>query len=477
MATPTEQLLEEQQKFVPPGSVSQNPAPQQRSGAPQRPNPQRRPGQPPQQQPPRPKGQPPKNNFRDRVRNAPTSPEICDEIISTLHKSLYGLERVRSTSVQIQLLDEDRKAKLQTLLQHFMRHMLEIGASDIDCGGPASRGSIWMRVDGDKRPRPELGNYTQDETNILLLSLLSDQQMEVLLEKYSVDLSYQLQAGDDGGLWHRFRMTVYFDNDALALNVRAIANELRPLSSMGFHPTIQKGLMFDHVRDGLTLITGVTGSGKSTTLDAIIDANNERVSGHIVIIGHPIEYIHPSKSCIVRHREIGKDVISFHDGVVQSLRQDPDIIVIGEMRDPRTISAAIEVTDSGHKVFSTLHTSSAVESVARILGEYPPEEQERIRNRLADVLRCIVSQKLLPKLGGGRVLAKEVLWVTPSVRAAIKGNNLDEIYQMMWEGRAQGQHTLEQDLFRLLKQNQIDKRVAMDFANNKKRLKQLMGVM
>jgi twitching motility protein PilT len=146
------------------------------------------------------------------------------------------------------------------------------------------------------------------------------------------------------------------------------------------------------------------------------------------------------------------------------------------MRDPSTISAALEVTDSGHKVFSTLHTSSAVESVARIVAEYSSGEQERVRNRLADVLRCIVSQKLLPKIGGGRVLAKEVLWVTPSVRAAIKGNNLDEIYQMMWEGRAQGQHTLEQDLFRLMKQKFIEKAVAIDFSNNKKRLNQLMGM-
>ena len=235
--------------------------------------------------------------------------------------------------------------------------------------------------------------------------------------------------------------------------------------------------MFDHVRDGLTLVTGVTGSGKSTTLDSIIDENNGRVDGHIVIIAKPIEFIHLSKRSIVRHREVGKDVASFHQGVVQALRQDPDIIVIGEMRDPQTISAALEVTDSGHKVFSTLHTSSAVESVARIVAEYDKAEQERVRNRLADVLRCIISQKLLPKIGGGRVLAKEVLWVTPSVRAAIKGNNLDEIYQMMWEGRAQGQHTLEQDLFRLMKQRQIDRNVGMDYANNKKRLAQLLGMM
>ena len=422
---------------------------------------------------PQPPGKP---SLRERARNAPVAPKVCEDIVSDIPPTLYGLERVRYTAQQVMILDEKQRMQLHALAQHFLKYMLHIGASDIAAGGLSCKSQIWMRVDGVNKARPEMGTFTTDETNIVFLSLLSESQIHVLLDRYSVDFSYQIQAGNDGGEWHRFRMTAYMDNDSLAWNTRAIANVLRPLKSIGFHPMIQKGLMFDHVRDGLTLITGVTGSGKSTTLDAIVDANNERVDGHIVIIGHPIEFIHTSKRSVVRHREIGKDVGSFHDGVVQALRQDPDIIIIGEMRDPKTISAALEVTDSGHKVFSTLHTSSAVESVARIVAEYTPEEQERIRNRLAEVLRCIVSQKLLPKVGGGRVLAKEVLWVTPSVRAAIKGNNLDEIYQMMWEGRAQGQHTLEQDLFRLLQQRQITREVGIDFANNKKRLQQLMGM-
>jgi len=159
---------------------------------------------------------------------------------------------------------------------------------------------------------------------------------------------------------------------------------------------------------------------------------------------------------------------------VQALRQDPDIIVIGEMRDPETISAALEITDSGHKVFSTLHTSSAVETIDRIVAEYPPDEQDRVRNRLADVLRCVISQKLVPKIGGGRILAKEVLWMTPSARAAIKNKNTSEIYQMMWEGGALGMTTLEQDLYRLVRQQLITPEVAFDFANNKRRLQQLL---
>jgi twitching motility protein PilT len=232
--------------------------------------------------------------------------------------------------------------------------------------------------------------------------------------------------------------------------------------------------MFRHERDGLTLVTGVTGSGKSTTLDAIIDANNKDFAGHIVIVSKPIEYMHQSKRCIVRHREVGKDTLTFKDGIVQSLRQDPDMVVIGELRDPTTISAALEITDSGHKVFSTLHTSSAVESIDRVIAEYPPTEHERVRNRLADVLRFVISQKLCPRIGGGRIMTKEVLWMNSSARAAIKNNNTSEIYQMMWEGGSDGQTTLEQDLARLVKEAKVTVETAIDYANNKRRLQQLL---
>ena len=354
---------------------------------------------------------PPKPNnalasYQQEVLKVPPLPPCCDAICSGIPAVFHGMERIVHISNKVAELDQTEIARLQAVVEYFMRYMLKKGASDLDMGGPACNGSIWLRIDGRKRKHPELGHYTQDQTNVLLLSLLTDTQRIDLFGAYSLDHSRQLQAGADGGTWYRFRTSMYFDNEHLGFNIRAISNNLRPLDSLGFHPTIKEGLMFDHVRDGLTLITGVTGSGKSTTLDSIVDENNQRVDGHIVVIAKPLEYIHLSKRSIVRHREVGKDVATFHQGVVQALRQDPDIIVIGEMRDPQTISAAIEVTDSGHKVFSTLHTSSAVESIARIVGEYDKAEQERIRNRLADVLRCIVSQKLLPKIGGGSCACK-----------------------------------------------------------------------
>jgi len=399
-------------------------------------------------------------------------PPFVTAIVDHTPLSLTGMDRVRFQADRLSKIDARDRSHLRKTVDGFVSRMVNFNASDMDFGGPSTGGFVWFRIDGDKRPDLNIPRYSMDETNLMILSMLSRSSMKSLLEWKAADFSQECPSSD-GSRNKRFRATAYFDLGSLALNMRAISEELRSLKSLGFHPSIEKGLMFRYVRDGLTLITGVTGSGKSTSLDAIVDANNEDVHGHIVVIGKPIEYVHESRKCIVRHREVGQDVDNFKDGIVQALRQDPDMVVIGEMRDPATISAALEITDSGHKVFSTLHTSSAVESIDRIIAEYPSDEQIRVRNRLADVLRCIVSQKLLPKVGGGRILAKEVLWMTPSARAAIKNNNTNEIYQMMWEGWNIGQITLEQDLYKLMRQGLITPETAMNHANNKRRYQQL----
>ena len=257
--------------------------------------------------------------------------------------------------------------------------------------------------------------------------------------------------------------------------MRAINTAIRPLSSLEFHPQALKYLSHNYIKFGLTLVTGITGSGKSTTLDAIVDYHNKFDPSHIIIVAAPIEYVHTSNVSLIKHREVGRDVLSFKEGVIQALRQDPDIIIIGEMRDPDTIMAALEVTDTGHKVFSTLHTSSATESLERIIAEVHPNEQERVRNRLADVLVSVISQKLVPSLDGKRVLAKEVLIVTPSVRAAIKNNNIGEIYMMINQGGQMGMITIEQDLKRLYEQKRISLENAITYANNKTRINQLLS--
>ncbi|GAB4336224.1 MAG: ATPase, T2SS/T4P/T4SS family [Calditrichia bacterium] len=367
-------------------------------------------------------------------------------------------------------LEPRARAVLREYLNYLLKEMREKEASDIDFGGIGANGNIWLRVHGNKQPFPELGCLTPQESDLLILANLTREQQNLLLEERSLDFSYVLA----NNTRMRYRASVYFDLDHLSLNMRAINTYVRSYNSYNFSEPVTRMLSLAHTKDGLILVTGITGSGKSTTLDAIIQMNNESVDAHVVIIASPVEFVHTSQKCIIRHREVGRDTRSFKSGTIEALRQDPDIIVIGEMRDPETILAALEVADSGHKVFSTLHTSSAVESIDRILGEVPPIEQERVKNRLADVLRVVISQKLVPTIKGGRTLAKEVLVVTPSVKAAIKNNNTGEIYQMLNEGRKWGMNTLEQDLLRLVKEKQITRETALNYANNKNRMQQLL---
>lgn len=393
-----------------------------------------------------------------------------DRTLSSIPGELRGVDLVQyMVNLVYELPSEDRKM-LRNHIEEYLTRMQKIDASDIDLGGDGCFGKVWYRIHGTKKAWEKSLQYTLLETNLIILNLLSDEQMEHLVVNRNIDFSYSLSFDSD----RRFRATVYFDMDNLAMNMRQINNEIRPFKGLNLHPEVARHLSLKYLKYGLTLVTGITGSGKSTTLDTIIDANNRSVRGHIVIIASPIELVHKPQKCIIRHREVGKDVGSFRDGIVQAMRQDPDIVVIGELRDDVAIRNALEVTDSGHKVFSTLHTASAMESIDRIIGETPLSEQERVRIRLADVLTCVISQKLVNTLEGTRVLAKEVLVATPPVRAAIRNNNISEIYQMLHEGSQFGMHTLEQDLIRLVHQRLISPDEAINQANNKSRIKQLL---
>lgn len=358
------------------------------------------------------------------------------------------------------------------VMREMLLKMRAANASDLDMGAPGCNGAVWFRVYGVKKPVPELGTYTYMETAAIILSWLSGNQKKVFYENRSVDFSINIDEGDSA---HRFRTTVYLDNQYPCVNFRRINETIFPLDVLGIPKPILDRMDLRYEKVGLVLVTGITGSGKSTTLDSIIDMNNRNSQAHIVIIAHPIEYVHKSRMCIVRHREVAVDVNSFHEGAIQALRQDPDIIMVGEMRDPLTISIVLEITDSGHKTFTTLHTSSAIDSIHRIVAEFPPEEQERIRNRLADVLTVIISQKLVPTVDNKLILAKEILSVDSSVQAAIRNKNIGEIYQMMIEGRKVGMTTLEQDLHRLYRNGVISNRTAMNYANNKVRMMQLLS--
>ena len=394
------------------------------------------------------------------------------ELKVSLPEYMTGTSRFQAMNKLLSVNTEWRKEafyKIREILMCMFNH----NASDMEIGGYGSNQRVWYRIYGTKSPIEEFGLLTNDEASILLLSILTDEQKVDLLRNKNIDLSIGIKLKEIE-TEARFRCDIYYENNSLAGSFRKINQTLFPIESLGFSEPILKRLCLSHEKRGLVLITGITGSGKSSTLDSIINMNNNTSKGHIIVIGNPIEYIHKSNKCIIRHREVGEDVLTFKSGAREALRQDPDIIVVGEMRDPDTMSMVIEVTDSGHKVFSTMHTSSAIESIHRIIGEFPTQEQERIRLRLADTLSIVISQKLVPNVNNQLTLAKEILSVNASVVAAIKNNNVSEIYQMITEGKKQGMISIEQDLFNLYKNGIITKENAINYSNNKNRMLQLL---
>jgi len=398
---------------------------------------------------------------------------IIDKVKNSIPRNVDGVEKIVIIGDEIERLSSQEMLVLKGKFESLLEKMIEKNASDIDIGGWGCGKFAWYRVNDRKNPEENIGEFDIIETDILLQSMFIKKQREVLYKKKNLDFSYQI---DINGGYIRFRGDVYFDLNHICLNIRFISSKIRPFNDLGFHPNVSKVLNLTYEKSGLILITGVTGSGKSSTLDSIIDANNKTVDAHIIIIASPVETIHKPNRCIIRHREVGRDVESFKEGTIQALRQDPDIIVVGEMRDSDTIMTVLEVTDSGHKVFSTLHTASAVESIDRIIAECPSQEQERVRTRLADTLQCVISQKLIPGLDKKLVLAKEVMLMIPPIKAAIKNNNISEIYQMINESSDKGMITLEKDLLMLYKQNKISLENAINYANNKKRMNELLGI-
>ena len=395
-----------------------------------------------------------------------------DQLHSQIDGSLTGVELCLSVD---SLLEQhhDWRQEARALLRNWLSDMKGKEASDIDFGAPGAMDRIWMRVYGNKKPLPEYGEYSRLETTVIIGSWLSPLQKQKLFNNMVLDFSATVPVSDRE---IRFRGTCYLDRGYMCVNFRRVNDFVYSMEQLRMPGPIRERMNLRYEKTGLILVTGITGSGKSTTLDAVIDMNNRENHAHIVIISDPIEYVHESKLCLVRHREVGADVISFAHGSIEALRQDPDIIIVGEMRDPNTISTVLEITDSGHKAFTTLHTSSAIDSIHRIIGEFPSEEQERIRNRLADVLSIIISQKLVPSIDNRIVMTREILAVDPSVQAAIRNKNIGEIYQMMVEGKRYGMCTLEQDLHELLKRGVISQKTAMGFANNKKRMHQLISM-
>lgn len=323
-------------------------------------------------------------------------------------------------------------------LYDLLRMMIEKNASDlhITTGSPPR-----LRIDG-KLVNIDQPPLTPADTKALCYSVLTDAQKHKFEENNELDLSFGIK-----GL-SRFRANIFMQRGAVAGAFRTIPFEIRGFKELGL-PEIANELV--KKPRGLILVTGPTGSGKSTTLAAMVDKINSERNDHIITIEDPIEYLHPHKKCLINQREVNSDTESFKTALRYVLRQDPDVVLIGEMRDLETIEAALTVSETGHLTLATLHTNSAVQTINRIIDVFPPHQQEQIRVQLSFVLEGIFAQQLIPKKSGqGRVLAVEVLVPNPAIRNLIREDKIHQIYSMMQTGQAKhGMQTMNQSLFEL----------------------------
>jgi len=320
-------------------------------------------------------------------------------------------------------------------LRVLLQEMIQRGASDlhITVGNPAK-----IRVDGDLTSVRNSHILAPKDTLTLAYSILTDNQKKRFETEDELDFSFGVQN------LSRFRGNVYKQRGCVAMAIRQIPYEIVSVEQLGLPPIINK--LADRPR-GLVLVTGPTGSGKSTTLAAMVDKVNRERRGHIITIEDPIEFIHRHQGCMINQREVGADTQSFGAALKYALRQDPDVILVGEMRDLETIGAALTIAETGHLVFATLHTNSAAESINRIIDAFPSHQQSQVRAQLAFVLEGVVTQTLLPRAKGkGRVAAVEVMMCTPAIRAVIRDEKIHQIYSLMQAGKKHGMQTMNDAL-------------------------------
>jgi len=322
-------------------------------------------------------------------------------------------------------------------LSDLLKRMLEMSGSDLHI---TTNSPPQIRVHGHLVPL-DLPQLTPAETKQLAYSVMTDAQKHRFEETLELDFSFGLK-----GL-ARFRANVFNQRGATACVLRLIPFEIKSFNQLGLPTVVSK--LCDKPR-GLVLVTGPTGSGKSTTLAAMIDKINRERKGHIITVEDPIEFIHKHQGCIINQREVGSDTKSFANALKYALREDPDTILVGEMRDLETIQAALTIAETGHLAFATLHTNSAAEAINRIIDVFPSHQQSQVRAQLAFVLEGIVTQTLLPKAQGrGRVMAAEILVVTPAIRALIRDDKVHQIYSSMQAGKKFGMQTLNDALYQL----------------------------
>ncbi len=322
-----------------------------------------------------------------------------------------------------------------------------------------------LRIDGEIVAAP-FEKMTADVCQRLIYSLLTDQQRQQFEAKSELDLSFGIKGVG------RVRMNVFRQRGAVGAALRSIPTQFMTFQELGL-PEVVKEIIAQP--RGLVLVTGPTGSGKSTTLASMIDCLNDTRNGHIITIEDPIEYIHHHKKCIVNQREIGQDTQSFPSALKYVLRQDPDIILIGEMRDLETIQAAITIAETGHLVFATLHTNDAKSTINRIIDVFPSHQQSQVRNQLSMVLRAVLTQALLPKSDGtGRILVAEVLMVTPAIENLIREAKTEQIPMLMQTGAKFGMQTFNQALADLVTRKKVTLKIAQEMSTDPGELEKLI---
>lgn len=322
-----------------------------------------------------------------------------------------------------------------------------------------------LRIDGALTPVSGASVLDENKVETLIFAILDDEQKQILLKDKEFDFSFAF--GDLG----RFRVNAFHERGNLAAALRLIPNEILTIEQLGLPKTIEK---FAEYPRGLVLVTGPTGSGKSTTLAALVDKINTERGTHIITIEDPIEFTHKSKKSVVVQREVHYDTYSFSAALRSVLREDPDVVLVGEMRDLETIASAITIAETGHLVFATLHTNSAAQSIDRMIDVFPPHQQPQVRAQLSNMLMAICAQRLVPSIGGGRLAAAEILVATPAVRNIIREGKSHQLDAVIQTGAEHGMQSMDKNLVNMIHAGSITYEEARNVAVDLDELDRLM---
>jgi len=342
------------------------------------------------------------------------------------------------------------KPRAREIIDRLFGIAVEKGASDLHLvvGKPPI-----LRIGGNLESIEGAAELNPENVKQLCYSILTDVERERFINEKELDVAHQISSGK------RFRINLHWEREHVAMAARTIPSDIPSMDDLDLPPVVHSMVDYPH---GLVLVTGPTGAGKSTTLASMIDKIIDTKPVNVITLEDPIEFLFESKTAVVRQRQFGQDFISFEEGLKHILRQDPDVVMVGEMRDMSTISTTLTIAETGHLVFATLHTYSAAQTIDRIIDAFPAHQQNQIRTQLALTLRAIISQQLLPKTGGGRVASREILVNNYAIANLVRDGKVQQINNVLQTSAADGMTTLKQDLKRLVEMNLISEQTAKE---------------